>query len=102
MYILLPTIWLLIFLRVYGIKSKQKLKACLMLKIVFFLKKINNQKILLVYLTTLLKKLKRTVESRYPNTCAEVKLCLFLFTLTLEMVATRLNFLKQLVLPKYR
>ena len=43
------------------------------------------------------------VELGNPNTCAEVKLCLFLFTLTLKIVCSKnsLKFLKHLVLAKY-
>ena len=42
--------------------------------------------------TTLLGNLKGPVELGNSNTCAKVKLCLFLFTSALEIVCSRLEF----------
>ena len=51
--------------------------------------------------TNLLENPKRPVEPGNLNTCAETKLCLFLFMPALEIVCRETKVLKQLVLTKY-
>ena len=54
--------------------------------------------------TTILGSLKKPVKPGKPNICAEIKLCLFLFKSTLELICRETEILetKQLVLTKYK
>ena len=54
------------------------------------------------HVTALLGNPKGPVELGHPNTCAEVKLCLFLFIPAQEIVCSEVKVLKQLVLAKLR
>ena len=56
----------------------------------------------MITVSTLLGNLKGLVELDSPNTCAEVKLFLFLFMPALEIVCRETEVLKQLILAKYK
>ena len=58
--------------------------------------------ILNVLATTLLGNLTEPLELAHPNTCAEAKLCLFLFMPVLGIVCRKIKVLKQLVQAKYK